>query len=80
MRGINTRLRTIYTGEWRNKDVPVGGAKNLLNLLLKRHLEKERYESLIEKFVGKGYIVEIYFQVIGETGANKLLTFKSNKL
>jgi hypothetical protein len=49
-------------------------------LLLKRHVEKERYESLIEKFVGKGYIVEIYFQVIGETGANKLLTFKSNKL
>ena len=29
------------------------GAKNLLNLLLRRYAEKEKYESVIGKLVGK---------------------------
>jgi len=39
------------------------GAKNLLNLLLKRYAERERYESFIGRLVGKGYMVEVKFQV-----------------
>ena len=39
------------------------GAKNLLNLLLRRYAERERYESFIAKLVGKGYMVEVKFQV-----------------
>ncbi len=39
------------------------GAKNLLNLLLKRYAERDRYESFIAKLVGKGYIVEVKFQI-----------------
>jgi len=41
----------------------VKGAKNLLNLLLRRYAERERYESFIAKLVGKGYMVEVKFQV-----------------
>ena len=39
------------------------GARNLLNLLLRRYAEKERYESFIRELVGKGYMVEVKFQV-----------------
>ena len=39
------------------------GAKNLLNLLLRRYAERERYESFIAKLVGKGYMVNVEFQV-----------------
>ena len=39
------------------------GAKNLLNLLLRRYVERERYESFIRELVGKGYMVEVKFQV-----------------
>ncbi|MDI3498328.1 MULTISPECIES: hypothetical protein [Archaeoglobus] len=35
-----------------------GGAKNLLNLLLKRYAERKKYESFIGEMVGKGYMVE----------------------
>jgi len=41
----------------------VRGAKNLLNLLLRRYAERERYESFIAKLVGKSYMVEVKFQV-----------------
>ena len=41
----------------------VRGARNLLNLLLRRYAERERYESFIGKLVGKGYMVEVKFQV-----------------
>lgn len=39
------------------------GAKNLLNLLLRRYAEKEKYESFIAKLIGKNYEVEVKFQV-----------------
>ena len=39
------------------------GAKNLLNLLLRRYAEREKYESFIRELVGKGYMVEVKFQV-----------------
>jgi galactose-1-phosphate uridylyltransferase len=39
------------------------GAKNLLNLLLRRYAEKEKYESFIAKLIGKNYKVEVKFQV-----------------
>jgi len=39
------------------------GAKNLLNLLLRRYAEKERYELFIGRLTGKGYMVEVKFQV-----------------
>jgi len=39
------------------------GAKNLLNLLLRRYAERERYESFVGKLAGKGYMVEVKFQV-----------------
>jgi hypothetical protein len=39
------------------------GAKNLLNLLLRRYVERERYESFIGEMVGKGCMVEVKFQV-----------------
>jgi len=39
------------------------GAKNLLNLLLRRYAERERYESFVGEMVGKGYMVEVEFQV-----------------
>ena len=39
------------------------GARNLLNLLLKRYAEKGRYESFIRELIGKGYMVEVKFQV-----------------
>ncbi|WP_456468666.1 hypothetical protein [Archaeoglobus sp.] len=48
----------------KNKDKwSARGAKNLLNLLLRRYAEKEKYESFIGKLVGKGYMVEVKFQV-----------------
>ena len=39
------------------------GARNLLNLLLRRYAEREKYESFIRELVGKGYMVEVKFQV-----------------
>jgi len=39
------------------------GARNLLNLLLRRYVERERYESFIRELIGKGYMVEVKFQV-----------------
>ena len=39
------------------------GTKNLLNLLLRRYAERERYESFVGKLAGEGYMVEVKFQV-----------------
>lgn len=44
---ISKRMKNKWTS-WSAR-----GAKNLLNLLLKRYAEKERYESFIGELVGK---------------------------
>jgi len=54
--GISKRMKNKWMS-WSAR-----GAKNLLNLLLRRYAEREKYESFIRELVGKSYMVEVKFQ------------------